>query len=187
MAWQIDPSHSQVAFSVKHLAISTVRGRFSLVSGAIELDDKNLANSTVEVVIQTASIDTRDEKRDGHLRSADFFDVDTYPTATFKSTSITANGDEEFKVTGNLTLHGVTKEETFDVTYNGQAKSPFGFTVAAFTGYATVNRKDYGLNWNVALEAGGVMVSDKVKLELEIEAIQQQPVQAEAATAGATA
>ena len=185
MKWTIDGSHSSADFSVKHLMISTVKGSFSEVSGTIEFDDATPETSSVEATIQAASVHTRDERRDGHLRSADFFDVETYPTITFKSTSVEKVSDSEHKVTGDLTIHGVTKEVVLEVDYTGQAKSPFGDTRAGFTGKTNINRKDFGLNWNAALETGGVMVSDKVVITLDIEAIAVVP--AEAAATEATA
>ncbi len=178
MKWVIDGSHSSAEFAVKHLMVSTVKGHFSEMAGEIEFDDANPANSAVEATIQVASINTRDEKRDGHLKSAEFFEAEKYPTITFKSTKVEKVSDTDHKVTGNLTIRDVTKEVVMDVEYAGQSKSPFGDTRSGFTGKTTINRKDFGLNWNVALEAGGVMVSEKVNIILEIEAILQVPVAA---------
>lgn len=173
MNWTIDGSHSLAEFSVKHMMVSTVKGRFQTVSGNITWDETNPANSSVEATIDATSITTNDEKRDAHLASADFFEHAKYPTITFKSTKVEARNAENFKVTGELTLHGVTKEVTLDVEYNGSGKNPWGMTVAGFSAKTSLNRKDYGLNWNVALEAGGVLVSDKINITLEVEAVAQ--------------
>jgi polyisoprenoid-binding protein YceI len=167
--WTIDPSHSVVEFSVKHMMFATVKGRFTEVTGAINLDNKNVANSSVEVTIGAASIDTRDEKRDEHLRSADFFDAETYPTLEFKSTSVEAKGND-LKVTGDLTIHGVTKQVVLNTEFNGQGSNPWGQQVISYSASTKINRKDFGLNWNAALESGGVLVSDEVKIVIEIEA-----------------
>lgn len=167
--WTIDPSHSVVEFSVKHMMFATVKGRFTEVSGAINLDSENVANSSVDVTIGAASIDTRDEKRDEHLRSADFFDVETFPSLTFKSTSVEARGSD-LKVTGDLTIHGVTRQVVLDTELNGQGANPWGQQVISYSASTRINRKDYGLNWNTALESGGVLVSDEVKISIEIEA-----------------
>lgn len=182
MPWNIDAAHSQATFSVKHMMISTVKGHFEVLSGQLELDEQHPENSWVEAEVDAASINTRDAKRDGHLRSADFFDVEKYPKITFRSNRVEAKGDNEYRVTGNLTIHGVTKEVTFDADYAGQLpKDPFGFQRAAFNAKTTINRKDFGLNWNVALETGGVMVSEKVNIEIDLEAVQK--VEAPAAAA----
>ena len=170
MAWEIDPVHSQVTFSVRHLVVSTVKGQFKVVSGQLHIDEKNPANSSVEAQVDAASIDTRDEKRDGHLQSHDFFDAAQYPTITFKSSKVEHLSGNEYHVTGDLTLHGVTKPVTFKAEYAGQGKSPYGFQVAGLTATTKISRKEWGLNWNVALEAGGFMVSDEVKIEIDLEA-----------------
>jgi polyisoprenoid-binding protein YceI len=183
MAWNIDASHSQVTFSIKHMMISTVRGRFDVLSGQLEIDEAHPENSWVEALVDAASINTHDEKRDGHLKSPDFFDVEKYPNITFKSTKVEATGDHEYRVTGNMTMHGVTKVETFTAEYSGIVpKDLFGMQRAGFNIKGAINRKDYGLNWNVALETGGVLVSEKVNIEIDLAAVQQAPV-AEAASA----
>jgi polyisoprenoid-binding protein YceI len=171
MKWNIDASHSLVEFSVRHLMITTVKGRFGSVSGTLEFDENNIENSSVEAVIETASIDTRDEKRDAHLRSADFFDVEKYPHLTFKSTKVEKVADSQFQVTGDLTILDVTRSITLNVEYAGQAKGPWGNTAAGFSTSTAISRKDYGLNWNVALETGGWLVGDQVKISLELEAV----------------
>jgi polyisoprenoid-binding protein YceI len=171
--WQIDPAHSSVEFAVKHMMFATVKGRFGGVSGTIVLDQQNVAASSVTATIEATTIDTRDENRDNHLRSAEFFDVAQFPQITFESTSIDQTGEGEARVHGKLTIHGVTNEVAFPATFHGSGKSPFGTTVAGFGGELAISRKDYGLIWNVALETGGVMVSDNVKITLDIEAVQQ--------------
>ncbi len=179
MDWTIDGSHSLAEFSVKHMMVSTVKGRFQKKRGNISWDEANPANSSVEATIDATSITTNDEKRDAHLASADFFETEKYPTITFKSTRVEARNADNFKVTGELTMHGVTREVTLDVEYNGSGQNPWGMTIAGFTAKTSLSRKDYGLNWNVALETGGVLVSDKVKINLEIEAV-AAPVEATA-------
>jgi polyisoprenoid-binding protein YceI len=170
--WQIDPSHTLAEFSVRHMMFTNVRGRFNAVKGTIVdvADDPTL--SSVEVEIDSSTIVTGDEKRDTHLRSADFFDVEKFPAITFKSTRIEGSR-ENFSMTGDLTIHGLTRPVTLDVTYNGEGTSPWGKTVAGFTAEGKLNRKDYDLNWNVALESGGWLVSDQIKLTLEVEAIKE--------------
>lgn len=171
MSWNIDTAHSVVEFSVKHMVVATAKGRFEKVSGQAEFDEANPANSWVEATVETASINTGDANRDGHLKSADFFEVEKYPTITFKSTKVEKDGDE-FKVTGDLTIHGETKPVTLNVEYNGQGTNPFTKnTHAGFSAKTSINRKDFGLNWNVALEAGGFLVSDKVNIVLEVELV----------------
>jgi polyisoprenoid-binding protein YceI len=167
--WTIDPSHSSVEFSVRHMMISTSKGRFSGVSGTITIDPDNLENSHVEVTIDPSTIDTSDEKRDAHLRSGDFFDVEKFPTITFKSTRVAKDGDD-YKVYGDLTILDVTKEVELKTEFHGQNKTPWGFDVIGFSASTKISRKDYGLNWNAALETGGFLVGDDIKINLEIEA-----------------
>lgn len=181
MAWNIDAVHSQATFSVKHMMISTVRGHFDVLSGKLEIDEAHPENSWVEAEVDVASINTRDPKRDGHLRSADFFDAAQFPKITFKSTKVEPVGKDEYRVIGELTMHGVTKQETFHAEYSGQLKDLYGLQRAAFSVKGTINRKDYGLNWNVALESGGVLVGDKVNIEIDLAAVQQVAVEASAA------
>ena len=168
--WQIDPAHSLLEFSVRHMMVATVKGRFSQLRGTITDIADDPALSSVEVVVDAASISTGDVDRDGHLRSADFFDVEQYPTITFTSRRIQGSRDE-FTLTGDLTMHGVTREVTLDVTLNGVGTNPYGKTIAGFSGETKINRKDWGLNWNVGLEAGGVLVSDQLKISIELEAV----------------
>ena len=180
MAWNIDAVHSQATFSVKHMMISTVRGQFNVLSGKLELHEAHPENSWVEAEVDVASINTRDAKRDGHLVSADFFDAAQFPKITFKSTKVEPVGNNEYRVTGDLTIHGVTKQETFHAEYSGQLKDLYGMQRAGFSVKGTINRKDFGLNWNVALESGGVLVGDKVNIEIDLAAVQQAPVDASA-------
>jgi polyisoprenoid-binding protein YceI len=167
--WTIDPAHSVVEFSVKHMVFATAKGRFAEFTGTIELDNEHIENSSASVEIQAASVDTHDEKRNGHLKSADFFDVETYPTLTFTSTGVKAHGDD-LKITGDLTIRGVTHQVVLDAEFNGQGVNPWGQQVISYSAKTKINRKDYGLNWNAALESGGVLVSDEVKIAIEIEA-----------------
>ncbi|MGH2530779.1 MAG: YceI family protein [Thermomicrobiales bacterium] len=168
--YAIDPAHSLVEFSVKHMMFTTVKGRFADVSGRIAADEQNPANSSVEVTIDAASVDTRQEQRDAHLRSADFFDTETYPTITFRSTRVEPTGSDELKVYGDLTIHGVTREVALDTTFNGRGVNPWGAQVVGYSAATQINRKDFGLTYNAALETGGVLVGDTVKIALEIEA-----------------
>ncbi len=173
MVWTLDTSHSEVTFSVRHMMFSKVTGSFNVFNATLEIDEAHPENSWVVAEAETASIDTRDEKRDAHLRSADFFDVEKYPSLTFKSKKVEPAGDHHYRVLGDLTLHGVTREVTFDAEYGGQiAKehNPFGDQRAGITATATINRKDFGLTWNFALETGGLMVGEEVKIEINLEA-----------------
>jgi polyisoprenoid-binding protein YceI len=171
--WQIDPAHTLVEFAVKHMMFATVKGRFGGVHGTIVDDAAGPSRSSVEVEIDAASIDTREEKRDAHLRSPDFLDVQNHPTITFKSSRVEHAGQDRLRVVGDLTIHGTTREVVLDTTINGRGTNPFGLEVAGFTAETTINRRDFGLTWNVALEAGGVLVGDTVKILLEIEAVKQ--------------
>ncbi len=172
--YAIDPTHSRVGFVARHAMITKVRGAFNELEGSGHFNADNPAASTLDVTIQAASIDTRNADRDGHLVSADFFDVETYPTLRFVATSIAPSGEETFDVTGDLTIKGVTKPVTFAVELTGVAVDPFGNARLGLEGAATVNRKDWGLTWNTALEAGGVLVSEKIQLELEISAVKAE-------------
>lgn len=171
--WVVDPTHTNVEFSVKHMMIATVRGRFGKVEGVIEGDPGDLTSARFEATIDTQSIDTRQEDRDNHLRSADFFDVANHPNITFKSTKVEKVGDNEYKVTGDLTIRGVTRPVTLDTTFEGRGKDPWGGERIALSATGKINRKDFGLTWNAALETGGVLVSDEVKIELNVEAVLQ--------------
>ena len=173
MPWEIDPSHSEALFSVKHAMITTVRGHFNVISGHLHIDDQNPANSWVDAQADASSINTRDERRDGHLKSPDFFDVAQYPTITFKSNKVEHVGGDNYKVTGDLSMHGVTKPVTFDAEYGGQGKDAFGNQRAGISVKGRVNREDWGLTWNAALETGGVLVSKEVNIEIDLSAIAQ--------------
>ena len=169
--WTIDPAHTDVGFAVKHLMISTVRGRFGSVRGTIRLDEVDLAGSSVEVEIDAASIDTRQEQRDAHLRSADFFDVEAFPLITFRSRAVDAAGEGRFKIIGDLTIHGVTREVVLEATDEGRGIDPWGNQKAAFTAETRIDRRDFGLGWNQALETGGVLVANEIRITLDVQAV----------------
>jgi polyisoprenoid-binding protein YceI len=172
--WQIDPAHSAAHFSVRHLMISNVRGEFNKLSGIVILSPADLTRSTVEISLETSSLNTREPQRDEHLRSADFFDVANYPAITFRSTRIAPAGEEHFKLTGDLTIRGVTKEITFDVEGPIPAmKDPWGNVRAGVMATAKINRKDFGLVWNVPIEGGGVLVGNEVSITIEAELVQK--------------
>ncbi|WP_028474463.1 YceI family protein [Nocardioides alkalitolerans] len=171
-SYTIDPSHSRLGFSARHAMVTTVRGAFKDFAGAATIDTANPAASSVNLTIQVASVDTGSADRDGHLQSADFFDVSTYPTITFTSTKVERDGDADWIVTGDLTIKGTTKPVTIEFESTGSARDPFGNLRVGFEGAVAVNRKDWDLTWNAALETGGVLVSEKVKLEFDISAIQ---------------
>jgi polyisoprenoid-binding protein YceI len=167
--WQIETSHSHASFAVRHAGISKVRGSVGIVGGTVVLAE-DVTASTVTATLDPATIDTRDAKRDGHLRSADFFDAEGFPTWTFASTSV-EEGGAGLLVHGDLTIHGVTRPVTLDVEVNGAATDPFGMSRVGFSATTTISRKDFGLTWNAALETGGVLVGDKVEISLEIEGV----------------
>jgi polyisoprenoid-binding protein YceI len=169
--YTLDPAHSRIGFVARHAMVTKVRGSFDEFAGTAVLDGANPANSRVEVTIDAASIDTRNAQRDEHLRSNDFLAMQEYPKITFASTGVRQAGETTFEVTGDLTIKGVTNEVTIPFEFEGAAKDPFGNQRVGFEGSATINRKDYGVTWNAALEGGGVLVSDKVTLEFEISAI----------------
>jgi polyisoprenoid-binding protein YceI len=169
--WHIDPSHSLAEFSVRHMMVSTVKGRFTDVSGSIQFDPANLADARVDVEIGAASISTGDEKRDAHLQSGDFLDVENYPRLSFVSSRVEPLAEDRARVYGDLTIHGVSRPVVLEAEFNGSGQSPFGTTVAGFSAHTSFNRKDFGLNWNVALESGGWLVSDTIKVSLEVEAV----------------
>jgi polyisoprenoid-binding protein YceI len=167
--WQIETSHSSAAFSVRHAGISKVRGTIAITGGRIVIGD-DLESSTVEATLDPATVDTRDERRDGHLRSADFFETETYPTWEFRSTGIRADG-EDYLIDGELTAHGVTRPVTLRTEFNGGATDPFGAARLGASATTTISRKEFGLTWNAALETGGVLVSDTITISLDIEAV----------------
>ena len=175
--WQLDPAHTHVEFSVKHLMIARVKGRFAGVAGTVEMGTDPAA-STVDVVIDAASIDTREAKRDAHLRSADFFDVERFPTIAFRSREVRPTGAGDFSVVGDLTIRDVTREVTLEVTDEGRGTDPWGGARAGFSATAEIDRRDFGLTWNQALEAGGVLVGNEIRISLEVELVKQAAAEA---------
>lgn len=173
MPWTIDPTHTHVGFSVKHMMVSTTRGQFKSYRGTISLDEQDFTRSSVEGEIDVASLDTGNAERDDHLRNNDFFDAPNHPTIGFKSTRIERIDPENYRVYGALTMRGVTREVALDVEYVGIRKNPWGQTVTGFSVSGTLNRKDFGIDFNAPLETGGLLIGEKVKLELEIEAVKQ--------------
>lgn len=167
--WTIDAAHSRVEFAVKHLMISTVRGSFAGVSGAVQIDEQDWTKSTVQATIDVGTISTGQEQRDAHLRSPDFFDAEQFPTLTFVSKRVEGASTEQFKVIGDLTIHGVTREVTLDVTEEGRGGDPWGGQRIAFLAKTAIDRRDFGLTWNQALETGGLVVSNDVKITLELQ------------------
>ena len=179
--WEIDPAHSSIEFAVKHMMFTTVRGRFKDFKGTIEVDDANPNRSTVHVEIQAASIDTGAGDRDQHLRSADFLDVANHPTITFHSKRVEgamAKTGDKFRVIGDLTIRGTKMEVALDCEYEGQGKDPWGGQRAGAQATTRIDRRDWGLRWNQALETGGILVANEVKIEIEVQAVKQVPVTA---------
>ncbi|MEO8328480.1 MAG: YceI family protein [Candidatus Nanopelagicales bacterium] len=171
--WVIDPSHSRVGFSAKHAMVTTVRGQFNQFEGALTLDGANPAASAAALTIQSASFSTGSDDRDNHVRSADFLDVENHPTLTFASTDVRHIGGHDFVIAGDLAIRGDTRPVELKVEFEGLSTDPFGNDRIGFSGSTVISRKDFGLTWNVALEAGGVLVSDKVKITLDVAAIKQ--------------
>ncbi len=171
--WQLDPNHTLVEFVGKHMMITTVRGRFKGVRGTIVYDEADPSRSSVEVEIDASSLDSGVDYRDNHLRSADFLDVEHFPVITFKSTRVEPQGDDRAKVIGNLTIRDVTREVALDTELTGGGKNPMGKQVLAFEAKTSINRKDWGLTWNLALETGGFLVADTIKIEIAAEGIKQ--------------
>ncbi len=171
--WQIDASHSAAEFAVKHLMISTVKGHFADVTGTVTVDEANPKAAKVDVSIGVASIDTREAKRDAHLKSADFFDVERFPKILFRSKRVEGSLDGDFMLVGDLTIRDVTREVTLNVESSGTIADPWGGQRAGYSATTKINRKDFGLTWNVALEAGGVVVGDDVKIAIEVELVKQ--------------
>jgi polyisoprenoid-binding protein YceI len=171
-SYAIDPSHSQVGFAVRHLMVAKTRGRFSDFAGTVDIGENPL-ESSVSVTIQAASIDTRDEQRDGHLRTGDFFEVEAYPTITYQSRSVRQTGKGQYLVEGDLTVKGVTQPVPLELTFEGGATDPWGGVRLGFSAKAELDREAFGLNWNQALETGGVLVGKKVAIEIEAEAVKQ--------------
>lgn len=169
--WEFDTAHTSVEFRIRHAAISWVRGSFSRWNGSLDFDPQRPEGVAVRFSVETASVDTGLQDRDDHLRSADFFEVEKYPHMTFVSTGTRSVGDDRYVLTGDLSLHGVTRAVAFDVTYGGTSTDPWGVTRAGFEAKATLDRRDFGLVWNQTMEAAGVLVGDKVEVTLEVEAV----------------
>ena len=179
--WAFDPVHSSISFTVRHMVVSKVRGLFGKWDGTLAMDDRDPAGGSVAVTIDAASINTGVDQRDGHLRSPDFLDVERFPTITFRSTRVEKAGTGELKVTGDLTIHGVTRAVVLDVEYAGSTKDPWGGVRAGFSGRVTLDRKEFGLTYNQLLETGGVLVGENVEVAIEAEMVKQvvaQPVAA---------
>jgi polyisoprenoid-binding protein YceI len=168
--WTVDASHTGVGFSVKHMMVSKVRGRFTGVEGTIEGNPEDLTGSNINFTIDASTIHTNSDDRDNHLRSADFFDTETFPKITFVSTDIVKKGDNEYNVTGDMTVKDVTKKVTFEAEYEGTGKNPWGVDVVGFEVEGKISRKEFGLTWNQALEAGGVLVGDDIKITIDLQA-----------------
>lgn len=169
--WQVDTSHSHVGFAVRHMMVSTVRGTFGEVDGFIDFDQDDPSTAKIDIQIDAASIDTHDDTRDQHLRSADFFDAENYPKLVFVSRSVEPISGDRFRVIGDLTIRDITQEVVAEATFEGTHGDPWGGTRVGFSATAEINRHDYNLNWNQALEAGGVVVGEKVKINLELQAV----------------
>ncbi len=173
--WAIDPAHSSIHFSVRHMMVSNVRGEFTQFSGAAILDHEDISRSSIQVTIDAASINTRDSQRDQHLRSADFLEVATYPTIEFRSTRIEATGEGQFRLTGDLAIRGVTRQVVLEAEADGvELKDPFGNIKRGASATTKLNRKDFGLQWNLALETGGIVVGDEVKVVIDLELTKQR-------------
>jgi polyisoprenoid-binding protein YceI len=171
--WTVDASHSNVEFSVKHMMIAKVKGSFHSFEAQIEADPNDLTTADIQFQVDLSSIDTRNSDRDAHLKTADFFDIENNPKLVFQSTQITKTGDGEYKVAGNLSLHGVTRSETFSVSFEGAGKDPWGNEKVGFSGQGSLKRSDYGLTYNAVLETGGLLIGDEVKISIDIEASKQ--------------
>lgn len=180
MSWNIDTMHSQVNFSAKHMGIMTVRGHFTDLKAELSFNEDDFTASTVEATISAASLVTNDAKRDEHLRTSDFLEVDKYPEIIFKSTKVERGEHDRYRMAGDLTIRGVTRPVTLDVVYSGQAKDPWGNTRAGFNAQGVIKRSEWGISFNAILETGGVMVSDEVKIEIEVEAVKPAAVEAAA-------
>jgi len=176
--WNIDAVHSGINFSVRHMVVSKVRGRFARYTGTVNLDDSDLTRSSVEAIIDAASIDTGTLQRDEHLKSPDFLDAQKFPELRFRSTRIQKLDDAHFRLLGELTIREVTREVSLDVAYGGRATDPWGNERIGFVATTSLDRKDFGLGWNQALEAGGVLVGDRVDVEIEVQAVKTAAAQA---------
>ncbi|MDB5084692.1 MAG: YceI-like protein [Bacilli bacterium] len=171
--WTVDFTHSSIDFTIKHMMIAKVRGTFNTYEADIEADPEDLTSASIQVTVDLSSIDTRNADRDTHLRSSDFFDAEQHPKMTFQSTEIVKKSDGDYAVTGNLNIHGVSRPETFAVSFEGAGKDPWGNEKAGFSAIGSIKRSDYGLTYNAVLETGGVMIGDEVKISIEIEAGKQ--------------
>jgi polyisoprenoid-binding protein YceI len=178
MSWTVDPNHTQVEFSAKHMGIMTVKGHITGVQATIDFDEDDFTASSVAASIDPTTLTTNDERRDAHLKSPDFLNVEQFPTIAFTSNRIERAAHDRYTMSGELTIRGVTRPVNLDVVYSGQAKDPMGNMHAGFSAYTTINRKEWGLNWNVALETGGLLVGEDVKLALEVEAVKAAEVAA---------
>jgi polyisoprenoid-binding protein YceI len=176
--WNIDTAHTGISFSVRHMVVSKVRGRFAKYSGSLRIDEDDMTRSGVEVTIDAASLDSGVPERDTHLRSPDFFDVEKFPELRFRSKRIEKVEDARYRLVGDLTIRDVTRELSLDFEYGGRAKDPWGNERAGFVASAALDRKDFGLKWNQALEAGGVLVGDRVDIEIEVQAVKAAAAQA---------
>lgn len=172
--WTIDPTHSEILFKVKHLMITNVKGEFRKFNAEVESDNDDFSDAKISLNMDATSVFTNNDDRDNHLKSADFFDVENHPVLNFKSISFTKKDDENYKLKGLLTIKGVSKEVTLDAEFGGVNKDPWGNQKAGFSINGSFNRKDWGLNWNAALETGGVLVSDEVKMSAEVQFVKQQ-------------
>ncbi len=182
MPWKMDPSHSQITFTIRHMMISNVHGRFERFSANVNADEQNPTASSIEVQMEAASIDTREERRDGHLRSPDFLNAEKFPYLTFKSKRIEMLDDSHGRLIGDLTIRDVTREVVLDMEYSGQMKNPYGKLVAGFTAAAKINRKDWDLTWNLALETGGWLVGDIINVDIEFELVKEPEAEKAAAS-----
>jgi polyisoprenoid-binding protein YceI len=171
--WAIDAAHTMVEFSVKHMMVSTTKGRFGGVSGTLVIDEQHPERSYANVTIDASTVDTREERRDAHLRSADFFNVEQHPGISFKSTRVVPESADRYKVYGDLTILGVSRPVVLDTEYNGQNTTPWGSEVVGFSATTKISRKDWGLTYNAALETGGFLIGDEIKIHLDVEAIKQ--------------
>jgi len=176
--WNIDATHSGINFSIRHMVVSKVRGRFAKYSGTLDIDDTDLTRSVVDVTIDASSIDTGTAQRDEHLRSPDFFDVAKFPELRFHSRRIEKLDEERYRIAGELTIRDVTREVNLDVEYGGRGKDPWGNQRMGFTAKTSIDRKEFGLKWNQLLEAGGVLVGDRVDIDLEVQAVKAAAAQA---------
>ena len=171
--WSIDPAHSHVEFAVKHLMIATVKGRFAVVRGTVTTDEADPAKGQADIEIDADSIDTREPQRDTHLKSADFFEVEKFPKITFRSTRVTGVDGDSFKLVGDLTIRGMTRSVTLDVTSEGRGKDPWGGERAGFSATGKIKRSEFGLTWNQVLETGGFVVGDDIKIALDVELVKK--------------